>query len=374
MTYDDVDYEQAFLDAIARLGEIQASINGRPDSNTAVDTSEVDSPVVANMNVEAEESVEFNPTVEDAEVGGTPTTEVSQETAEVEESHSIAEVREIEESNSSAQPIVEITETESQTTIQGDVVASEDLPEESGTDMISREDNINSSEENQRINVNSPVYPSLYSGESEAPFCNPIPYDEEEYVQPDPDSFLPFDPCGVDVDFYGYEYHENVRQLRREAEGVVEEGENDTDGVMDLDEVLAAYRERINNTSTSVRRDISEEDVVNSPAADNQDISEEDVVNSPAADNQDISGEDVVNSPAADNHDISEDIDKDVPNSPSVLSQDISGEEDIDIILPMPRPNSEGEIVFDCIIARSIHPEGNEMSELVAAGFIESYL
>ena len=145
--------------------------NEIPDSHTTVDTSEVDSPVVANMNVEAEESVEFNTTV-DAEVGvaqATPTTVASQETAEVEESHSIPEVREIEESNSSypadQQATVEITEAESQTTIQGDLAASKDLPEESGAGMNSGEDNINSAsaiEENQRISVNSPVYPNLH--------------------------------------------------------------------------------------------------------------------------------------------------------------------------------------------------------------------
>src|SRR4029434_831764 len=172
--------------------------NEIPDSHTAVDTSEVDSPVVANMNVEAEESVEFNATV-DAEIGvaqATPTTVASQETAEVEESHSIPEVREIEESNSSypadPQATVEITETESQTTIQGDPV-SEDLREESGADMNSGEDNINSTpaiEENQRISVNSSVYPSLHGGESEALYL----HIDEEYVQPDPDSFLDFDP------------------------------------------------------------------------------------------------------------------------------------------------------------------------------------
>ena len=274
--------------------------NEIPDSYTAVGTSEVDSPIVANMNVEAEESVEFNTTV-DTEVGvaeAIPTTVASQETAEVEESHSIPEVREIEESNNSypypdpypdpkdmdmgqdQQATVEITETESQTTIQGDLAASEDLPEESVADMNSGEDNINSApaiEENQRISVNSSVYPSLHGGESEALFL----HIDEEYVQPDPDSFLDFDPCGVDVDFYGYEYHENVRQQRREAEGVESanyEAENETDAIVDLDEVIAAaYRERFNNTPTSVRRDISEEGVVNSPAADNQDISEEEI-------------------------------------------------------------------------------------------------
>lgn len=315
----------------------------------AVDTS-VDSPVVANMNVEAEESVEFNTAVE-AEVG-------------------VAQAMD-------QQTTVEITETESQTTVQGDLPKPEDLPEESVADMNSGEDNMNSApaiEENQRISVNSSIYPNLHGGESEPLFL----HIEEEYVQPDPDSFLDFDPCGVDVDFYGYEYHENVRQQRREAEGVGSanyEAENDTDAVVDLDEIIAAeFRERFNNTSTSVRRDISEEGVVNSPAADNQDISEEDVVNSSAPDNQDISGEDTINSPTTVNQDITEDIDKDVPNSPSVLSQDISGEEDVDIVMPMPRPNSEGEIIFDCIIARSEDPEGNEMSELVASGFRESYL
>lgn len=323
--------------------------NEKPDSHMAVDTS-VDSPVVANMNVEAEESVEFNTAVE-AEVG-------------------VAQAMD-------QQTTVEITETESQTTVQGDLPNPEDLPEESVADMNSGEDNMNSApaiEENQRISVNSSIYPNLHGGESEPLFL----HIEEEYVQPDPDSFLDFDPCGVDVDFYGYEYHENVRQQRREAEGVGSanyEAENDTDAVVDLDEIIAAeFRERFNNTSTSVRRDISEEGVVNSPAADNQDISEEDVVNSSAPDNQDISGEDTINSPTTVNQDITEDIDKDVPNSPSVLSQDISGEEDVDIVMPMPRPNSEGEIIFDCIIARSEDPEGNEMSELVASGFRESYL
>ena len=221
--------------------------NEKPDSHMAVDTS-VDSPVVANMNVEAEESVEFNTTAE-AELGvaqATPTTVAyhsdQQETGEVEESHSIPEVREIEESNSSypadQQATVEITETESQTTIQGDLPASEDLPEESGADMNSGEDNINSApaiEENQIISVNSSVYPGLHGGESEALYL----HIDEEYVQPDPDSFLDFDPCGVDVDLYGYEYHENVRQQRREAEGVGPanyEAENETDAVVDLDE------------------------------------------------------------------------------------------------------------------------------------------
>lgn len=403
---EGLDWRRTVEDAIARMQE--EGRNEKPDSHMAVDTS-VDSPVVANMNVEAEESVEFNTTAE-AELGvaqATPTTVAyhsdQQETGEVEESHSIPEVREIEETNSSypysdsyidsnnqnqdaqamdaqamdQQTTVEITGTESQTTIPGDLAASEDLPEESVADMNSGEDNMNSApaiEENQRISVNSSVYPSLHGRESEALFL----HIDEEYVQPYPDSFLDFDPCGVDVDFYGYEYHENVRQQRREAEGVGSanyEAENDTDDVVDLDEIIAAeYRERFNNTPTSVRRDISEEGVVNSPAADNQDISEEDVVNSSAPDNQDISGGDAINSPTTVNQDISEDIDKDVPNSPSVLSQDISGEEDIDIVMPMPRPNSEGEIVFDCIIARSEHPEGNEMSELVASGFRESYL
>lgn len=344
---EGLDWRRTVEDAIARMQE--EGRNEKPDSHMAVDTS-VDSPVVANMNVEAEESVEFNTAVE-AEVGVAQA--MDQETT------------------------VEITETESQTTIQGDLAVSEDLPEESVADMNSGEDNMNSApaiEENQRISVNSSAYPSLHGGESEPLFL----HIEEEYVQPDPDSFLDFDPCGVDVDFYGYEYHENVRQQRREAEGVGSanyEAENDTDAVVDLDEIIAAeFRERFNNTSTSVRRDISEEGVVNSPAADNQDISEEDVVNSSAPDNQDISGEDAINSPTTVNQDISEDIDKDVPNSPSVLSQDISGEEDIDIVMAMPRPNSEGEIIFDCIIARSEHPEGNEMSELVASGFRESYL
>lgn len=324
------------------------------DSHKAVDTSEVDSSVVANMNAEAEESVEFNTKVEDAEVGvaqATLTTVASEETGEVEESHSILEIREIEESNSTypypsdQQATVEITETESHTTIQGEVAASEDLPEESGVYMNSEEGNINSAlamEENQRINVNSPVYPSLYSGESRALFLDI----DEEYVQPDPDSFLDFDPCGVDVDFYGYEYHENVRQQRREAEGVVSgsyEAENETDAVVDLDEAIAAeYKKHFNNTPISVRRDISEEGVVNSPVTDNQDISE--------------------------------DINKDVSNSPSELSQDISGEEDIDIVMPMPRPNSQGEIIHDCIIARSDDPLGNRRSEYVASGLRESYL
>jgi hypothetical protein len=356
-------YEQAVLtqqirDAVAIMEEnYQYRRNRRLNSRLVVDTPEADSPVVANMEVEAEESVEFNTTVEVPGVEGTPTTVASQETTEVEESHTIPEVREIEESNRTVEISTQATESQ---TIQGDVAASEE--KNSGADMNLGEENINSSEEN-RINVYSPVNPGLGSGESEALIWG----DDDKYEQPDPDSFLDFDPCGVDVDFNSHDLHENVRQRRREAEGVVEEelAESERDAVVDLDEIIAAERERrerYNNTPTSVRQDISGEGI--------------DVVNSPTTDNQDISGEgmDVINSPTTVNQDISGDIDMDVPNSPSVLSQDISGEEDIDLVMPMPRPNSQGEIVFECIIARSEDPEGNAMSELVASGFRESYL